>query len=210
MAMENPMVGAFNRERTSLVFRQRSLEVYAAYVGLGLGALMVLMAIVRLPRDGISGQVLWLGAFGAMFAGASAWAYSLFRSFRFDLRKRVYAMRVRTPGGIQTVTGSIQEIKCLEIAPYSGLLPGLLVQSRAPGMVGATAGMGQVFVIRLWWNDPNRQPVVLEHLQAGMTQADAERGLAGFGAKAKQYADSMMVPVVSGFPVPGLTPSRVP
>jgi hypothetical protein len=45
--MENPLVGTFNRERTMLVFRQRSLEFFASIFGMALGAAMVVIAVCQ-------------------------------------------------------------------------------------------------------------------------------------------------------------------
>jgi hypothetical protein len=68
-SMENPMVGGFNRERTVLLFRQRSLEVYAAYAAVGGGGFMALWGIWRafIGREGLNDTTMWLIVFGGFF-----------------------------------------------------------------------------------------------------------------------------------------------
>jgi hypothetical protein len=205
MRMENPLVGTFNRERTMLTFSQRSLEVTAAYVALFGGGGMVLFGLINfLLSGGLTGQALWLVTFGGMFAGAAAWALLLFRSIKFDLRKRAYVMR-KSMGMVPEVRrGSTQEIRCLELAPFDGLLPAAIIQQQGTGLIGGAAGLGGIYVLRLWWHDASREPIVIEHVQAMQTYGHLDMLLAGFGQKAQMYASALQVPLYSQIPLPGM------
>jgi hypothetical protein len=208
--MENPLIGSFNRERTSLVFRQRSLEFFAAYAGLGVGGAMVLVGLTQ-RFFGFFDGIFTPGYntfFGLLFLGASIWAMLLFRTVKFDLRKRTFVSRSRLGLLPKFESGTIQEIRCLELVPYAGLIPTSFVQSVSPGMIAAPVQHGQLFVIRLWWHNPHRPPIVIEHVQIFQTYGAADGHLLTFAAKAQMYAQSLQVPLYSNIPLPGM--QRVP
>src|SRR5688572_22589074 len=120
--MENPLQGFFNRERTVLVFRQRSLEAQAAVWSLVGGGLMALYGFWGLFVSG-DAMGLWFALFGTAFAAAGGWAFLLFRYLRFDLRKRTYMERSGMGFWVRWRTGGMDEINCLGLEAYHGLIP---------------------------------------------------------------------------------------
>lgn len=203
--MENPLVGSFNRERTVLTFRQRSLEFFASLAGMALGALLLLAVPGKqfLPFLPVV-FAQWNLLFGALFFLASLWAYFGFRSIRFDLRRGTYGERLRI-GALPTMrTGELKEVRCLELAPYDGIFPTALAQAAAPGMLAAPVQFGQLYVVRLWWHDPSRPPVVIEHVQAQQAYGSADAQLAGFAQRAQMYANALRVPMYSRIALPGM------
>lgn len=210
MPMENPLIGVFNRERTVLVFRQRPLEIYASYVGMAIGFASMGAALLggALSNTLASSFVASVGqpmglVFGFLFFGVSAWAYLMFTQLRFDLRKRTFTIRDRVGLAPRFQQGRIEEIRLLEVEPYSGLLPSTV---HGP-LIGARPALGETWVVRLHWNAPGRQPIVIEHLEINGAYGMRDAQLAGFGAKVRQYADALKVPVISKHPIPGLTRS---
>ncbi len=206
MRMENPMVGAFNRERTMLVFRQRSTEVYAAYAGLLAGAVMMALALFRLVVwRSLDGATLWFGFFGFCFAAASYWAFALFRSYTFDLRKRQYEERFGAGGRPVRIKGSFQDFDHLELMQYDGLMPNSLTVTFSQS--GPTmARMNKLYVIRLCYRDPRRPAAVLEHIWSNAPGGVVDGNVVSFTQKAVQYADAIKLPLHSSIP---LQPVRI-
>lgn len=200
--MENPLAGAFNRERTMLIFRQTADQVWAAYGAAALGASLFVRGLwlLLVQRRDLDGVVLWLITFGFLFLAAAFWAFSLFRSFKFDLRKRTYAERFGASGRPVHRTGSISEIRHLELMPYGGLFGTV----GGPGSVFQPDLGGQVYVIRLVWHDQRRIPAILEHVNTAATYGTVDARLADFGHKAMQYAQAIGVPMYTQVPLPGL------
>lgn len=202
MGMENPLHGSFNRERTILSFSQRSLEVYASYLAMAGGIVMALVGIGK--AFGLFGFLplmdMWWFFFGLMFALAGLWAYLLFRYLRFDLRKRFYVERVGSSGMVSTRKGSIDEVRCLELFRYQGLLPTQNPQARPSGWganmpVGQAPPAGTLLGIRLWWHDPYRAPVVIEHLVVGASFGSQDQRAMHFIGLAQAYSQSLRVPL---------------
>lgn len=203
-AMENPLTGSFNRERTILTFRQRSLEVQAAYAAIFGGPAMVLVGLARgfglFPN--FPTPPIWWIAFGLAFGLAGLWAFLLFRQIRFDLRKRQYAERFGSGGAVRWRQGSVDEVRCLEIGRYSGLLPaGSSRQGGgswgAPtGTAGGSTPMGTLLTLKLWWHDPHRPPVVVEHLVVGQAYGVNDQRTMHFLALAQAYAQALRVPLM--------------
>lgn len=200
MHMENPLSGHLNRERTVLTFRQRSLEVYTSYVAIVLGVVMIAGGlsdlILGFPRTGMP---YWNLIFGPMFLGAGLWAYLLFRMIRFDLRNRTYFDRYRKGWLAQTRTGSVDEVNCLGLERYVGIIPALNKTPQgtwsAPGSVPAGVGFGYVYVLRLWWKDASRYPPVIGHLHSSATYGSLDKGQGDFVANARMYAQLLNVPL---------------
>lgn len=204
MGMENPLTGSYNRERTILTFHQRSLEVRAAQLAVAGGIGMVIIGLAkefRLPVPTPLDSMWWL-FFGLAFAAAGSWAFLLFRNLRFDIRKRGYVERFGSGMAVQWRRGSIDEVRCLELARYSGLFP---TQIKSPasswGMPGTPmpgAGMpapGTLLVLRLWWHDPHRAPVVVEHLVVGAAYGVQDQRTQHFIGLAQGYAQALRVPL---------------
>jgi len=202
MGMENPLVGSYNRERTILTFAQRSLEVRAAQAAIVGGCGMVLIGFAKaanlpvpLPLD-----PMWWTFFGAAFALAAAWAFLMFRNIRFDLRKRGYVDRSGSGLMVGWRRGSIDEVRGLEIARFAGLLP---TQTRAPAAgwgtpnraLMAAPAPGTLLVLRLWWHDPQRPPVVVEHLVVGNAYGYQDQRTMHFLGLAQGYAQALRVPL---------------
>lgn len=200
MRMENPLKGHLNRERTVLTFRQRSLEFYATYAAMLLGVAMTLGGFGDLlfgfPQTGMPH---WNLTFGPLFFLAGLWAYLLFRFIRFDLRKRTYYMRERSGMFAQVSTGSIDEVNCLGLEKYIGIVPALtrshLGTWSAPGSVPSGVGFGYVYVLRLWWKDSSRYPPVIEHYHSSAIYGSLDAMQGDFVANAKLYAQLMQVPL---------------
>lgn len=200
MQMENPLTGHLNRERTILTFRQRSLEVYASYVAMGLGLAMIAGGLGDLafnfPKTGMP---YWNLVFGPMFFGAGLWAYLMFRMIRFDLRKRTYFERYREGWRSKTRTGPIDEVNCLGLERYIGVIPALTQTPHgtwsAPGSVPPGVGFGHVYVLRLWWKDAGRYPPVIEHLHSSAPYGALDKKQGDFVANAKLFAQLLDVPL---------------
>ena len=206
MAMENPLTGSFNRERTILTFHQRSLEVNASYLAVAGGIGMAVVGMAKtfglfefLPLDPI-----WWMFFGMAFGLAGLWAYLLFRQFRFDLRKRFYTERFGSGAMVRFRKGSIDEVRCLELGRYQGLLPTGKPQATQggwgamPGQMPAQMGApqaGTLLTLRLWWQDPHRPPVVVEHLVVGSAYGYQDQRTMHFLGLAQAYAASLRVPL---------------
>src|SRR5688572_28830893 len=167
MRMENPLQGSFNRERTVLVFQQRSREVYAALWALIIGSGMFFTGLFRLLSFRTA-AAWWFLIVGGAVAAAALWAYLLFRFIKFDLRKRTYVERFGSGLLVQWRRGSLDEVNCLGLESYQGFLPELRQRVAGWTIAGPSAAYapGQVFVVRLWWKDKNRYPPVIEHLFA--------------------------------------------
>lgn len=198
MLMENPLYGSFNRERTVLVFKQRSLEVKAAQIAV-VGGIVLLAgglasAVLGTPTYLIT--PLWSIMFGFLFALAGLWAFSLFRIIKFDLRSRQYHERFGSGGFARWRKGSIDEFKALELMAYQGLAPPIGAAAQPISTPhGMMAPPGTVFVIRLWSHDPYRQPMVLEHVVVGRNYGgDAERA-ANFVTIAQMYSHCLKLPL---------------
>lgn len=191
------MYGSFNRERTVLVFQQRSLEIVAAQIAMAVGAVMFVGglagAVFELPLYLVS--PMWSMLFGFCFALAAAWAFALFRTIKFDLRSRQYQERFGTGGFVKWRKGSIDEFKHLELIAYQGLAPPISGGRGVATPYGTMAAPGTVFVIRLWSNDPYRHPMVLEHVVVGANYGrDAERA-ANFVTIAQAYSHALRLPL---------------
>lgn len=198
--MENPLVGVFNRERTMLVFRQRSLEVYAAYLAGAGGSLLGFWGLLGILTGRLGSQTAaWYVFTGAMFAGAAYWAFKMFRSFTFDLRKRTYAERFGANFKPQFLSGSFQDFKCLEIAPYQSFVPTGFTMTNMRG--GMQAMPNQLLVLRLWYNDPRRPPAVLEHFTSDAAGYVHDGRAVTFGQKAITYANAIGIPLHSCIPL---------
>jgi hypothetical protein len=204
MAMENPLCGSFNRERTILTFRQRSLEVYGAYLAIFGGAGMILIGVFRgfAPQIPLLVPSVWWTFFGACFLLAGVWAHLLFRQLRFDLRKRVYNERTSRGLAFWVRRGSMDEIRCLEMARFQGLIPtsGQPAQPYSWGGAMPQGGIppipaGSVLVVRLWWHDPRHAPVVVEHLVVGMGYGPQDQRTMHFLGLAQAYAGALRVPL---------------
>jgi hypothetical protein len=199
--MENPLVGAFNRERTVLVFRQRSLEAQAAFWAVIGGSAMFLFGLY-LRVFSVNSAAWWFGIFGGAFAAAGLWAYLLFRYVKFDLRKRTYVERYGSGFWIRWRTGSIDEVNCLGLESYQGLLPQVQLGQTGWSVGGPQAGYspsqypGHVYVVRLWWKDASRYPPVVEHLFTNRASGyGPDQGMASFHALAQSYAHALKVPL---------------
>ncbi len=196
MRMENPMYGSFNRERTMLIFKQRSLEVTAAQAAMIGGAFLFAMGLFG-SVFGVSLFFVdrtWCLMFGFLFAIAGAWAWSIFRMIKFDLRSRQYQERFGGGGFARWRNGSINEFKALELVAYQGFLPPTGARAVAT-LYGVMAAPGTVFIIRLWSHDPYRQPIVLEHVVVGANYGrDAERA-ANFVTIANAYSHALQLPL---------------
>ena len=203
--MENPLCGSFNRERTVLTFRQRSLEVQAANFAMLGGGAMVLLGLAKgfgffefSPVPAI-----WWMFFGFAFAAAGYWALLLFKLLKFDIRKRLYLERSGSGFSVQHRRGSIDEVRCLELGRYQGLLPtqakpptqGAWGSAMPPQPAGYSA-QGTLLTLRLHWHDPNRQPVVIEHLTVGAAYGYRDQRAMHFLGLAQAYAQSLRVPLV--------------
>lgn len=201
--MENPLAGSFNRERTVLTFRQRSLEVQAAYLAMLGGPVMAVIGLAKgfglflfIPTP----PTWWL-TFGIAFGLAGLWAFLLFRQLRFDLRKRHYAERFGMGATVRWRQGSIDEVRCLEIGRYSGLLPNRATPSiggwgAPPGSPGGQAPMGTLLTVKLWWHDPQRPPIVVEHLVVGQGYGVQDQRTMHFLGLAQAYAQALRVPLM--------------
>ncbi len=200
MQMENPLRAHLNRERTVLTFRQRSLEVYGAYAAVCVGIAMIVSGgsdiFFGIPDTGMP---YWHLFFGPMFLGAGVWAYLRFQYLRFDLRKRTYFHRFRHGMISQSRTGTMDEVNCLGLERYTGLLPALSKTARGtwspPGSVPAGVGFGYVYVLRLWWKDASRYPPVVEHLHSSASYGALDSSQGDFVANAKLYAQLLSVPL---------------
>ncbi len=202
--MENPLTGSFNRERTILSFGQRSLEVRAAQAAIVVGGVMLLIGLAKgsgMPIP-VPLPAIWWTFFGIAFGLAALWAFLLFRNLKFDTRKRGYVERAGSGLMVQWRRGSIDEVRCLELGRYSGLLP---TSNRPPvqGWGGAAAppgvampAAGTLLVLRLWWHDPHRPPVVVEHLVAGAAYGYQDQRAQHFLGLAQGYAQALRVPLV--------------
>ena len=205
MAMENPLQGSFNRERTVLTFHQRSLEVNAAYAAIAGGAAMAVAGLAKefglLPR--LPFDSLWWLFFGCAFGLAGLWAYLLFRQIRFDLRRRVYAERFGSGAMVRIRRGSSDEVRCLELGRYQGLLPSgkaTLGQgpwgSAMPPQPGTSFPQaGTLLTLRLWWTDPSRPPIVVEHLVVGSAYGLQDQRTMHFLGLAQAYSQALRVPL---------------
>lgn len=204
--MENPLVGIFNRERTILTFRQRSLEFFAAWIGIVCGGGLFLMPwLNRITGFGfILVSFEWSVFFGALIACASIWAMLMFTMIRFDCRKRTFSMRTRIGLIPKFQSGSIDEVRHLELAPYGGLFPTTIAQSVAPGMLAAPVQFGHLYVIRLHWQQQGRAPIVVEHVQMMQGYGVHDSGMMNFAQKAQQYSNALKVPLYSNIPLPGM------
>ena len=185
--MENPLQGRFNRERTVLTFAQRSREVVAAWLAVGVGALMVLSGFgltavgapsVRMP--------MWNLVFGSAFAFAGCWAILLFRQLRFDLRRGTYTDRMGVGGQVVWRRGTIGEVHSVQI----------FLQAQIGGralMSGDPAGLS----MRLWWKAPAHPPAVIEQ-RSSLTVLPVrfETAHGEFIQRAKHYGHLLGVPVV--------------
>lgn len=201
--MENPLTGSFNRERTVLTFRQRSLEVQAANLAMIGGAGMVVYGLAA--GFGVAPSIrvppLWWLVFGIAFGLAGLWAFLLFRQIRFDLRKRQYGERFGSGAAVRWRHGSIDEVRCLEIGRYAGLLPSR--PSATPGPWGAPAGTpgsqvasGTLLTLKLWWHDPQHPPLIVEHLVVGQGYGFQDQRTMHFIGLAQAYAQALRVPLV--------------
>lgn len=200
MRMENPLTGRFNRERTLLVFRQRSIEAQAAFWSMLGGSALFVYGVYQDWLD--RGMAWWCIVFGLAFAGAGTWAYLLFRMIRFDLRKRSYVERSGSGLWIKWRQGSIDEINCLGLESYHGLLPEAQLgpvgwHVGGPGVAQSQASYaGKVFVVRLWWKDRGRYPPVVEHLFANRASGlGLDHSAATFYTLAQSYAHALNVPL---------------
>lgn len=195
MRMENPMVGSFNRERTRLVFRQRSYEYFASIIGMFVGSAMIANGVLTFGRSGWLGPY-WFLFFGAAIFAASVTAYRNFKSIRFDLRRRLCVAH-KLLGAHRGVSEShrFEELSHLEVAHYSGLLPlnGVGISDGAP-----------VFVVRLHWKNPHIPPVALEHVSLTNPIRRRDSAYAQFGNRVVEYSNAIGIPVVSLVPLPGL------
>ena len=187
LAMENPLQGTLNRERTVLVFAQRSREVVAAWCAVALGGVMVLVGFLQTVFGlQLVGMPTWFLFFGCAFAFAGAWAILLFRQLKFDLRKRTYTDRMGL--GMQVIwrRGTIDEVHSVQI----------FLQSQIGGralVAGDPAGLS----LRLWWRDPEHPTAVIEQrssLTAGAVRFETAHG--EFIQRAKYYGTALGVPVV--------------
>jgi hypothetical protein len=100
---------------------------------------------------------------------------------------------------------SIDEVSHLELAPYGGLFPASLTQTATPGLIAAPIQYGQLFVVRMYWKDPRRSPVVLEHVQTQLSYGQMDRSLMNFAQKAQQYSNALGVSLYSNVQLPGMT-----
>ena len=204
MRMENPLCGSFNRERTILTFRQRSLEVQAAYAAMAGGMAMIVAALAKgfgyfefLPAPPI-----WWIFFGGAFGAAGLWAFLLFRQLKFDIRKRLYIERSGNGLTFQNRKGSIDEVRCLELGRYQGLLPTSAKQttqgawgSAMPPKPAAYAPQGTLLTVRLHWHDPARPPIVIEHLVVGTAYGYQDQRAMHFLGLAQAYSQALRVPL---------------
>jgi hypothetical protein len=200
--MENPLFGSFNRERTMLVFRQRSLEVQAAYLAMIGGTLMVLFGLAKgfglVPFGRVPAS--WFLIFGLAFGAAGLWAFLLFRFIKFDLRKRLYVERAGSGLTFSQRKGSLDEVRCLELSRYHGLLPGAVGQrssswGTAMPNQSVPAPVGTLLTLRLWWHDPRRPPVVVEHLVVGTAYGYQDQRTMHFLGLAQAYAQALRIPL---------------
>jgi hypothetical protein len=146
---------------------------------------------------------VWWQFFGLAFAAAATWAFLLFRFLRFDLRKRGYTERLRSGMMVQIRRGSIDEVRCLEIGRYQGLLPSSNKAPSAgwggsvPNVPGyASPTVGTLLALKLWWHDPHRPPVVVEHLVVGSAYGIQDQRTQHFLGLAQAYAYALRVPLV--------------
>ena len=204
MRMENPLCGSFNRERTILTFRQRSLEVQAAYLAMAGGAAMFVIGFAKGFGflDLLPVPAMWLLFFGSAFGGAGLWAFLTFRQLKFDIRKRLYLERSGGGLNFQNRKGTIDEVRCLELGRYQGLLPTSTKQSTQgawgsamPPQPAGYAPQGTLLTLRLHWHDPHRPPVVVEHLVVGAAYGYQDQRAMHFIGLAQAYSQALRVPL---------------
>ncbi len=58
--------------------------------------------------------------------------------------------------------------------------------------------MGTLLTVKLWWHDPHRPPIVVEHLVVGQAYGVNDQRTMHFLALAQAYAQALRVPLVGG------------
>jgi len=168
------------------------------------GILMIVAAFAKGLRyfDFLPAPPIWWLFFGGAFGGAGLWAFLLFRQIKFDIRKRLYIERSGNGLTFQNRKGSIDEVRCLELGRYQGLLQTSSKQttqgawgSAMPSQPAGYGPQGTLLTVRLHWNDPTRPPIVVEHLVVGTAYGYQDQRAMHFLGLAQAYSQALRVPL---------------
>lgn len=146
---------------------------------------------------------IWLIFFGLAFGAAGLWAFLLFKLLKFDIRKRLYLERSGSGFSVQHRKGSIDEVRCLELGRYQGLMPTQNKQvthgawgSAMPPQPTGYGQQGTLLTLRLHWRDARRPPVVIEHLVVGTAYGYHDQRTMHFLGLAQAYAQALRIPLI--------------